>query len=998
MGINAKRFRRTLIGGMALLVGLAGTASAGSFGPITVADQTPAAPLANPVPSSYQPRYVSGFGNGDSFTVFFEDRDAGSRISYASTSTGPAGLPSAVTGTDIADTHFVVKDWPIRVGDTDYDYRAWGSVGNNPSHNFYVSNNLTNWVLVSTFTIPNAAEFTDAHGWVYYGFHDVIMLNGTYYAFAESNQSQTMLVRSDNGDDVWEAFASVGGRPGWGPLELPAGVSYGWTPSGSFVDLGHDRGYGKIHVDPRDSNVYLAVNTAAKASLPPAELEAAFIDPGNWTWHDGTTGPAANAILAETAEHDLRECWVALGTDPDDDWILVYDADFGSVDGGKALGYATLSPPLPPPETVWVDDDYCDGCANGGHTWGYDAFDSIQDGIDAVAGSTVHVAVGTYDSTVEAFPILIDKPLTLLGAQADQDPRPSHDGRSGSESLIDADETSSAVIRISASDVEINGFTITGGTGDMVEENGSADHLLFRYNILYDDLATEGDEAIQIKYSDGVVMEYNYAYNIKEDAFNLSSSTNGVVRYNEAHDIHSSNAAIYCYDEANIDIIGNLVYDVPNNDGIKLGDAGDGSTGGEVKDNEVYDVAEDGVTIYASGVAVENNDIYHCDSENGALYLYGADDSTVANNRVHDNDAIGLLIVNSDHVAVTHNEICRNDDTNDAKYPDSAGIWLAPDASDIAIHYNDIDGNAGFGVMNAATTEVGATCNWWGAPSGPSGVGSGVGDAVSGAVDFEPWLLAPGPDAPCGGVIMASFVIDCARIDFKKKPDDDKVQVQGRLELDLVSGDDVDISEQVVVTVGPLSETIIMVEKGRKGGKWEYKRPKGSDGDINHMTIDWKSGRFDIHIDKADLAGATNPVFISVRIGDDVGTASVPMREKKHHWDYEVAKAKAVEIGPVARSSELEVVAYPNPIRDVHTATFQVMGALAAEVEEILVQIYDLSGRLVWEDTAPGSELGWHTDSLSGDYLANGFYLYRVMVKVGGSWMHHKTGTIAVLR
>jgi len=340
---------------LALFAGLVAMVLAGTFAPITVTDQTPTAPLANPAPSSFQPRYISGFGSGDLFTVFFEDRDAGYTISYASTTSGPTGFPASATATNIADTHFVVKDWPINIGGTDYAYRAWGSVGNNIQHHFYVSNDLTNWTLVSTFTIPNAPGFTDAHGWVYYGFHDVIELNGTYYAFAESNQSQTMIVRSANGDDVWEAFASVGGRPGWGPLELPVGVFNGWTPSGSFVDLGRDQGYGKIHVDPRDSNFYLAVNTAAKASLPPADLEAAFINPANWTWHDGTTGPAANPILSETSEHDLRECWVVPNTDPDADWVIIYDADFGSADGGKALGYATLTPPAPPVVEVDID-------------------------------------------------------------------------------------------------------------------------------------------------------------------------------------------------------------------------------------------------------------------------------------------------------------------------------------------------------------------------------------------------------------------------------------------------------------------------------------------------------------------------------------------------------------------------------------------------------------------------------------------------------------------
>ncbi len=300
------------------------------------------------MPASFQPRYISGFGLGDTFTVFFEDRDAGGLISFVETATGPEGFAASVSATNITDTHFVVKDWPITIGASSYTYRAWASVGNNSSHHFYVSNDLTTWTLVSTFTIPNAASFTNALGFVYYGFHDVIEINGTYYAFAESNQGQTMIVRSTDGDDAWEAFASVGGPPGNGPLELPAGVSNGWTPTGSFFDLGLDRGMGKVYADPRDSAFYLAVNSAARASLSPAALEAAFIDPANWTWNDDSTGPAANPVLSATAEHDLRECWLVPKASPYDGWYLIYDADFGAADGGRSLGYATTEPTDPP--------------------------------------------------------------------------------------------------------------------------------------------------------------------------------------------------------------------------------------------------------------------------------------------------------------------------------------------------------------------------------------------------------------------------------------------------------------------------------------------------------------------------------------------------------------------------------------------------------------------------------------------------------------------------
>jgi len=47
---------------------------------------------------------------------------------------------------------------------------------------------------------------------------------------------------------------------------------------------------------------------------------------------------------------------------------------------------------------VWVDDDYYDGGYNDGHTWGYDAFDNIQDGVDNVLeDGRVNVKDGLYD-------------------------------------------------------------------------------------------------------------------------------------------------------------------------------------------------------------------------------------------------------------------------------------------------------------------------------------------------------------------------------------------------------------------------------------------------------------------------------------------------------------------------------------------------------------------------------------------------------------------------
>jgi len=322
---------------------------------VTAIDRTPTAPLPSPSPSSYQPRYISGFGSGDSFTLFFEDRSFPFPypISFINTTSGPTGFPALATPTNITDTHFCVKDWPIDVDGTTYAYRAWGARENIPEHYFYVSNNLKKWRHVSTFTIPNFENFHS--GYVYYGFHDVIQLNGKYYAWGECNIGHTLVCRSVNGDDAWEAFARVGGI-GSGPLQLPAPG----TPTGCFFDLGGDRGYGKIMVAGDDLAFYLAINTAAKSSLPSAQLETAFINPDNWTWHDGTTDYPAPPILEATDEHDLRECWLVSSSD--NEWTIIYDADFGTSDGGKALGYAILSAP-PPCTPVDIVSLYADPLA-----------------------------------------------------------------------------------------------------------------------------------------------------------------------------------------------------------------------------------------------------------------------------------------------------------------------------------------------------------------------------------------------------------------------------------------------------------------------------------------------------------------------------------------------------------------------------------------------------------------------------------------------------------
>jgi len=284
-------------------------------------------------------------------------------------------------------------------------------------------------------------------------------------------------------------------------------------------------------------------------------------------------------------------------------------------------------------------------------------------------------------------------------------------------------------------------------------------------------------------------------------------------------------------------------------------------------------------------------------------------------------------------------------------------------------------------------------------------------DWNKGTFDFEmDGLNLSGVDRPVtisvqigddlGQATVLTSKITEVTIDSGKKEDGAKVHVKGELGFGYIcgpypsptNGDIIEVSvEQGTTEFGPWTIDGGNIElKGKEGESWEYKPDKNSDTVFKHAKVDWKKGTFDFDLDGVDLGSLdpAKPVQVSVTIeGETISqTVSLTAKGKKDQW-----KTQAI-------ADQVRVVMSPNPIRDVHTARFQVMGTLATQVEEIRVQIYDLSGRLVWEDTALGSELDWHTDNQSGQFLANGVYLYQVQVKIDGIWINQDIGKIAVLR
>jgi hypothetical protein len=144
----------------------------------------------------------------------------------------------------------------------------------------------------------------------------------------------------------------------------------------------------------------------------------------------------------------------------------------------------------------------------GSHSFGVDAFATIQGGVNAVASSgTVYADAGTYNESVT-----INKPLALIGNQHDvPGTAPSRQGATSSESIINGGSSTS--VNITSSGVSMNGVDITGIAGisntggsiliqdNIVNTSGQGITLVASGNITISNNAvtSAGGNAIQIQ-------------------------------------------------------------------------------------------------------------------------------------------------------------------------------------------------------------------------------------------------------------------------------------------------------------------------------------------------------------------------------------------------------------------------------------------------------------------------------------------------------------------
>ena len=253
---------------------------------------------------------------------------------------------------------------------------------------------------------------------------------------------------------------------------------------------------------------------------------------------------------------------------------------FGGVQTALAT---TLSP-----STVWVDSAYTSSSC-GGHTWGYDAFTTINDGLSAVETlGTVNVAAGTYTEN-----IVVSKAVTLAGADADT-------------TVVDGNGNPG--FYVTASTVTISGFTVkNGGAGENANiVLAGVSSCTIQNNITFG--ATAGIGAIASTNND---ISYNECY----------SNGYGIV-LDETSDVGSTGNTLEC----------NNVY---NNsyDGIYLGEFCDSNN---IEENTCDGNGGSGIYLWkVVGNTVTDNTL--TDNTDCGLHMFSAKNTTVDYNTITGN-------------------------------------------------------------------------------------------------------------------------------------------------------------------------------------------------------------------------------------------------------------------------------------------------------------------------------------------------------------------------
>lgn len=367
---------------------------------------------------------------------------------------------------------------------------------------------------------------------------------------------------------------------------------------------------------------------------------------------------------------------------------------------------------------VWVDDDYYDGGSNDGHTWGYDAFDTIQDGIDHVDdGGTVHVNEGIYDVVI----IEGRQNIAVIG----------EDGPIVTGNQLAYDRSYPAFVNNVV--FVNNSFNITFEGFHMIGTDPAPENRDFTVFFQSSAGAMKGCtiDANSIENMNGIAVRA-----ILGSSVTISGCT--IKDYGRI--------AVYAKTGTTLNVLNSTligqVYNVDTwvNYGVEI-EGIDDPCEGTIKGNEIYHHDNTQTTVWSSGGIIVDYWRYY-----GTEYNCMNSTVRIENNEIYDN-LHGVQIVPNQNIVMTYNELHGNN------YGAISEPWY--DGS-----YHDVELNA----LN----------NWWGDPTGPyhpTENPDGLGDEIYGDVLFNPWtadisadIFCDGElnweDVPAGEVVEGSFVVE----------------------------------------------------------------------------------------------------------------------------------------------------------------------------------------------------------------------------------------------
>ncbi len=366
---------------------------------------------------------------------------------------------------------------------------------------------------------------------------------------------------------------------------------------------------------------------------------------------------------------------------------------------------------------VYVDDDYTSGGGNDGHTWGVDAFDNIQDGIDNVDnGGTVNVAAGTYNENVE-----IDVPDITLQ---------SVDGRDNTiitPPTIGLETPGISVLK-NMGTVTVDGFTADGFRNGIIQgmskSEGTA-YIVKNCKVIPENNDTDPylRNGIQVSGDNSQVIG-NYVIGA---ALTSTWASSGIGVVNASNVLVQDNTVNTASADIGISVL-NYSVALVNNITIKENTVIGATHGIRLNGKN----SENWKSI--SNVQIEDNMIKESPDWAGIYLIWTyAEDVTIIGNEIVDHYYFGIVGHNAeiDGLFIESNNVSGNG---------FAGIYFYNTVdllNDIIINSNDLSNNTtyGLGENTSSSISIDATCNWWGDEDLCK-----IAPKISGNVDFIPWL------------------------------------------------------------------------------------------------------------------------------------------------------------------------------------------------------------------------------------------------------------------